>query len=65
MEAKQGNYLIGYLLSFCFIWKSLTGCDWLSLCFDLLTEAFTGLGFGIVIKATKGIRVTSSNGLLM
>ena len=41
-EAKKGNYLIGYLLKPNCCW------DWLSLAFDFITEAFTGLDLGLL-----------------
>ena len=37
-EAKQRNYLIGFGLSICLVWKSLMAvCDWLFVGFDFLT----------------------------
>lgn len=48
-----------YLEKFNWLWLVVL------MLWSLNCEAFTGLAFGIVIKATKGIRVTSSNGLLI
>ena len=67
VEAKEGNYLIGYSLSGFLIWKSLVVCDWFHfLRFQFLNlEGLKALGFSLLMQAAKALEPPQSNGLLV
>lgn len=62
LEAKQGNYWIGYSLGSCLIWESLVGCflGFLKFHFPGFKYIDSGLDFGLLAQAPEALdRATS------
>ena len=55
--------MLGYGLHSCLIWESLAGCS--SVSFSLFKGVDSGLGFGLLVQATKALEPPQSNGPLV